>query len=107
MNRDKEFLEKAIQVNRETVADMLNAQKEERFEEYQEGILCIDKEEVYTVTLGTGGPAYGFKIYVENKKARAASAWYQDWGTQKEEYFLSPDELEALLSMVYIEGVSE
>lgn len=84
--------------------------------EFQESILCVDRTEVYDVVMGTGGPASGYRVYVTvfvsdrgevtGREVSHASAYYQDWGTQKEEMPLNSDETDRLLSMIYIEGVS-
>lgn len=54
---------------------------EEKREEFEESILCVDKRLTYRITLSTGGPADGFNLEVDPETHEIISAeyWYQDW----------------------------
>lgn len=129
------FEERALSHNIGAEAELIAmaAAPESEFEklesEFGNGILCVDKKEVYDVCMGTGGPAYGYRIYVkvvscsggmqcrhygnqrqpthDVKEFAYATSYFQDWGTPKEEYVLSDEAAQELLRHIYIEGLSE
>ena len=117
MNTEKEKQE-AIENNLNSIKSMMQAytaqdpEAEGGADEFRNNILSIDTTEVYDICTGTAGPANGFRVYVrvyENgeKEVSHATAYFNNWGTATEETTLTEKEADALLSMVYIEGVSE
>lgn len=52
---------------------------EDNREEYEQGILSIDKISRYDVCLSTGGPADGFRLDFQDGEIIRAEYYFQDW----------------------------
>ena len=111
MNTQREDFEKeARNNNKSSIAEISDLLTEEAIEEFQCNVLSVDKTEVYDVCTGTGGPASGFRIYVTiipngEKELSHATAYFQNWGTEKFETPLTDAEAAKLLQVIYIEGL--
>jgi len=56
-------------------------------DDVRDGTLCIDKTTVYDICTGTGGPADGFKVYVNQYNEVVKIGYYfADWGDYAEDY---------------------
>lgn len=79
--------------NRERLLNSYHAVIEEIREHEELDPLCIDEQIELNITLSTGGPADGFKLYLDKKTREVLSGcyYYSDWGWYEEEWLRQAD----------------
>ncbi len=89
--------------NLEKVAALLSMGKEtEEVEEYCDPLSIEERKEI-TILLSWGGPSDGYRLYIQDGEVIEGFYFFADW-FEYEQYKLSSDELDLVLSVYPIEG---
>jgi len=86
----------------EVGARLSDGEEPEEIEEYKDPLSIEERQEI-TILLSWGGPSDGYLLYKRDGEIEEGYYFYADW-FEYEQYKLSSDELDLVLSVYPIEG---